>query len=88
MKRFFFDVVGSNASSYDYHGKTFHRPDDARELAENMALDLGSSETDNWSGFEVQVRDVVGAMLCAIPIFRSDAEPPPVPVPQAALIRR
>ena len=68
MKRFFFDLVGATSCSYDYQGRLFYDVERAFEMAEAMALDLGCSETEDWRGFEVHVRDAAGANLFSIPV--------------------
>lgn len=68
MKRFFFDVVNSQSRSYDYHGRNFSRPDDAARAAELIAMDLGCSETGNWIGSQVQVRNTAGDTLFSVPV--------------------
>jgi hypothetical protein len=67
MKRFFFDVSFKTHVQYDYQGRDFAGAEQARELAELIALDLGCSE-DNNAGSEVQVRNIGGTCLFSIPI--------------------
>jgi hypothetical protein len=66
MKRFFFDVATDKSVRYDYHGRVFGNTDEARALAELIALDLSCSE-DNGEG-EVQVRSVDGSFLFSVSI--------------------
>lgn len=63
MKRFFFDLIGAASCAYDYQGKLFYSPDRAVATAEAMAMDLGNSETEDWTGFEIHVRDAAGAVV-------------------------
>lgn len=37
-------------------------------MAELIAMDLCHSETEDWAGFEVKVRDPSGATLFCVPI--------------------
>lgn len=67
MKRFFFDVSFKSHVHYDYQGRDFARPEQARELAELIALDLECSEDYDTSS-EVQVRNVGGTCLFSIPV--------------------
>ena len=67
--RFFFDVHKQQSSSYDYHGRDFGRPEDAAQLAELIAADLGVSDTDDWVGAKVLVRTADGEMLFAVPVL-------------------
>jgi len=68
MKRFFFDVSSKAHIQYDYQGREFAQPEQARELAELIALDLQCSDDGEWAGSEVQVRNVKGTCLFSIPI--------------------
>jgi Domain of unknown function (DUF6894) len=68
--RLFFDVVRRDPPpSYDYHGRDFPRPEDAAQMAELIAADLGWSETDDWVGSLVQVRNTAGEMLFSVPVL-------------------
>jgi hypothetical protein len=68
MKRFFFDVSAKTHIHYDYQGRDFAQPEQARELAELIALDLECSDEGDRAGWEVQVRNVLGACLFSVPI--------------------
>jgi hypothetical protein len=68
VQRLFFDVLGAASSSYDYHGHAVKNSDEARDRAELIAMDLGHSETEDWAGFEVRVRDASGATLFSVPV--------------------
>ena len=68
MKRFFFDVSFKNHVHYDYQGRDFAGAEQARELAELIALDLECSEDNNNLGSEVQVRNIGGTCLFSIPV--------------------
>jgi len=68
MKRYFFDLNKTTANSYDYHGRHFRNPREARDLAEIMALDLSCSETEDWIGSIVKVCDSAGKTLFSIPV--------------------
>jgi hypothetical protein len=68
MKQFFFDVVSSECCSYDFHGRYLSRSEDAADVAELIAMDLGCSETDDWIGSQVQVRTAAGDMLFFVPV--------------------
>jgi hypothetical protein len=72
MKRFFFDVAARTYVQYDYRGREFAKPEDARELAELIALDLECSDEGDWAGAEVQVRNVGGDRLFSVPVRSSD----------------
>ena len=68
MRRYFFDFVGAALRSYDHHGQSLIGIEQAREVAELMALHFGCSETDEWIGSEICVRDARGATLFAVPV--------------------
>jgi hypothetical protein len=67
MKRFFFDVSFKTHVRYDYQGRDFAQQEQARELAELIALDFECSDNDS-AGGEVQVRNIKGACLFSVPI--------------------
>jgi hypothetical protein len=67
MKRFFFDVSFKTHVHYDYQGRDFAEPEQAREYAELIALDLECSD-EEYAASEVQVRNVGGACLFSVPI--------------------
>ncbi len=66
--RLFFDVLSPNSRSYDYQGREFMRPEEAAQMAELIAADLGVSDTDDWIGSLVQVRTAANEMLFSIPV--------------------
>ena len=72
MKRFFFDVSYQTYVHYDYQGRDFAQPEQARELAELIALDLECSDCEI-PGTEVQVRNVGGTCLFSVPIRKPEA---------------
>ena len=67
--RLFFDVLKQQIPTYDFRGRDFSRPEDAAEIAELIATDLGCSETNDWVGSHVQVRNVAGKTLFAVPVL-------------------
>ena len=72
MKRFFFDVSYKTHVQYDYQGRDFAQPEQARELAELIALDLECSESDT-PGSEVQGRNVGGTFRFSVPSRQADS---------------
>lgn len=72
MKRFFFDVSTKTHTQYDYQGRDFAQPEQARELAELIALDIECSEDSTGPGIEVQVRNILGTCLFAVPVRQAD----------------
>jgi hypothetical protein len=72
MKRFFFDVSFNSHVHYDYQGRDFAQPEQARELAELIALDLECSSDNEAPGTEVQVRNIKGTCLFSVPIRQPD----------------
>jgi len=67
--RLFFDVFKQQTRSYDFCGRVFGRPEDAVQMAELIAADLGCSETTDWLDSQVQVRNAAGEMLFAVPVL-------------------
>ena len=68
MQRYFFDVATRAYVQYDYHGREINNPEQARELAELIALDIECTEGDNLAGAEIQVRNVNGEHLYSVPV--------------------
>lgn len=66
--RFFFDVLSQHSRTYDYHGHDFGAPEEAAQMAELIAADLGVSDTDDWVGSQVQVRNAANEMLCTVAV--------------------
>lgn len=69
MQHFFFDIRSSERLHHDFRGR-FLVNDDARQMAELIALDLECSDTDDWTGAAVEVRDVRGGILCSVPVLQ------------------
>jgi Domain of unknown function (DUF6894) len=67
--RLFFDVSKQQTPTYDFHGKDLSSPEDAARTADLIAAGLGSSETNDWTGSQVQVRNAAGDVLFAVPIL-------------------
>jgi hypothetical protein len=67
MKRFFFDVATGESVRYDYQGRIFGNVEEARALAELIALDFSCSEENKEVG-EVQVRNESGSCLFSVAI--------------------
>jgi hypothetical protein len=68
MQRYFFDVGTKGQIQYDYKGCDLSDSDQAKRLAELVALDVGCTQSDESDAVEVQVRDVKGRHLFSIPI--------------------
>ena len=73
MKRFFFDVSFKTHVQYDYQGRDFAQTEQARELAELIALDFECRDDRDFPGSEVQVRNIGGTCLFSIPIRQSES---------------
>ena len=67
--RLFFDVIKQQLPCYDFHGRDFSRTEEAAQIAELIAVDLGCSETDDWVGSVVTVRNSTGETLYAVPVL-------------------
>jgi hypothetical protein len=68
MNRYFFDVASKSDVQYDYKGRELERPDQAREIAELIALDIECIDNDGAAGMEVQVRNIGGKKLFVVPV--------------------
>ena len=71
MRPYFFDIVTETSVEHDFHGRSLARPEDARELAEIIALDLECTDK-TWVATQVEVRDVKGACLCSVSVRHPD----------------
>src|SRR5688572_10242047 len=69
MTRLFFDLVGPDDRSFDFHGRYFRDPKDAHEHAQLLSLDLSCTDLEKWHHAEVQVRDAFGIRLFSVPII-------------------
>ena len=67
--RLFFDIFTKQTRSYDFHGRDFDKQEDAAQMAELIAADLGFSETTDWVGSQVQVKNATGEILFAVPVL-------------------
>jgi hypothetical protein len=73
MTRFFFDVKGSNSIEHDYSGRYLPSLNEAQQMAELIAMDLGCTRVDGSSPMEVQIRDAKGCLLVSVAIQMADA---------------
>jgi hypothetical protein len=67
MTQYFFDLSTMESVHYDYSGQRFDSVERAREQAVLIAMDLGCSQGESPPSLQVQVRDVVGRLLFAVP---------------------
>ena len=68
MTRLFFDIVSPEGPEYDHVGRYFHDLTGAYRDAEMLSLDLSCTQDRDWQGSEVQVRNVSGEKLFALPV--------------------
>jgi hypothetical protein len=69
MPAFFFDIVTSKSVEHDFHGRKLATAEDARELAEMIALDMECcSGNSDWIATEVVVRDLAGVSLYSVSV--------------------
>jgi hypothetical protein len=66
MTQYFFDLITMKSVHRDCGGQRFASLEQAREQAVLIAMDLGCSEGET-PNLHVQVRDVVGRPLFAVP---------------------
>jgi hypothetical protein len=68
MTRYFFDLVNKQRCQHDVRGRELPTPEQARRLAELIAVDLATGPEDQWAGWSVAVRGADGLELFAVPI--------------------
>jgi hypothetical protein len=68
MTRYFFDLVGQQRHQYDLRGRELSTPEEARRVAELIALDLTAGPEEKWFGWSIKVHGADGRELFAMPI--------------------
>jgi hypothetical protein len=68
MTQYFFDLVSQQRIQHDVRGRDLATPEEARRLAELIAIDLATGPEDQWAGWSVAVHDADGRELFAVPI--------------------
>jgi hypothetical protein len=68
MGKYFFDRIWHDQAEYDFQGREFAAPAEARELAELIALDLEIEADDRWAGWAVDVRNAHNERFFTIPV--------------------
>lgn len=68
MAKYFFDRVGKNHAEYDYKGCILASIEEAREVAELIAIDLSMETEGDWGDWIVDVKDVLGRQFFSVPI--------------------
>jgi hypothetical protein len=68
MTRYFFDLVNQKDCKQDFRGRELSTLEEARRLAELIAIDLATGPEDQWAGWSVAVHSVDGHELFAVPI--------------------
>jgi hypothetical protein len=66
MQRYFFDLVDSNRSEFDYRGRELTSADKARQHAELIAID--EFTRGDRLGWKVKVSDASGKTYCFVPV--------------------
>lgn len=69
MTRLFFDLVGPKTRSFDFHGRYVRDTQEAEEHAQVLSMDLSCTDSEDWRGAEVEVRDVSGRRLFSVPVL-------------------
>jgi hypothetical protein len=67
----FFDVHSPRSKLYDFQGRYFDKLENAAEVAKLIALDLANSNTENWDGAQIEVRNVTGDTLFSVPVLNA-----------------
>ena len=68
MTRYFFDLISQQHCQHDFRGRDLPALEDARQLAEMIAIDLATGPEDQWVGWSVAVRGADGGELLSVPI--------------------
>jgi hypothetical protein len=68
MMRYFFDVKAQTSVEHDYSGRDLPSLEQAEQMAELIAMDLGCTRLDGSSGLEVQIRNAAGTLLASLPV--------------------
>jgi hypothetical protein len=68
MTRYFFDLISQQRCQHDFRGRDLPALEDARQLAEMIAIDLATGPEDQWVGWSVAVRGADGGELLSVPI--------------------
>jgi hypothetical protein len=69
MTRYFFDLVSQQHSQHDFRGRELPTLEEARRLAELIAIDLATGPEDQWAaGWNIAVRGADERELFAVPI--------------------
>ena len=69
--RIFFDVLSSESKLYDYQGRYFDKLEHAADMAELIAIDLENSDTNDWTGSQIQAKNVTGQTLFSISVCKA-----------------
>jgi hypothetical protein len=72
MKRYFFDLASPKRREFDFQGCEFANPETAYHQAELLALDLCIEAGGKWSGWSVEVRNILGRQLFAVSVPDSE----------------
>ena len=73
MARYFFDLKGPKSIEHDYQGRFLPSLDEAQQMAELIAMDLGCTRVDGSSSMEVQICDPKGCLLASVAVQMIDA---------------
>jgi hypothetical protein len=72
MNRYFFDAVSHGGAEYDYRGRELLNPEEALQLGELIAIDLGVQAEKYWFGWTIKVRNTHGREFFSIPVHVAD----------------
>jgi hypothetical protein len=73
MTRYFFDVKNNASIEHDYKGRYLPSFEQAQQMAELIAMDLGCTRPDGSFDMEVQIRTAAGILLSSVPVKLVDA---------------
>jgi hypothetical protein len=72
MNRYFFDVVSGGRAEYDYRGRELLSPEEAFQLAELIAIDLGVQDEMCGFGRTIKVCNTHGHEVFSVPVPVAD----------------
>jgi len=68
MTRYFFDLVSQQGCQHDIRGRDLPTLEEARRLAELIAIDLATGPEEQWVGWSVAVHGADGQAFFTVPI--------------------
>ncbi len=73
MTRYFFDVKATTSIEHDYSGRYLPSLEQAQQMAELIAMDVGCTQLDGSFALEVQIRNAAGTLIASMPVKQIEA---------------